>query len=193
MQSLKAISENLEGDIEDNIESDSEMEYPLLDNWVLWFHKVDDDKWDISSYQELYTLTDLEDFHAMFNTFFNHDEKMTANAAMFFLMREGIKPMWEDPKNRKGGMWCYKVPKKEDNKLKSDVVWKKLTAACIGGVLTKNRDDMKYINGVSISPKLDNCIFKIWNNDTSKNNPKLIIEDIDGIDSDKTIYKKFVK
>ena len=171
-------------------EPDTELEYHLSDQWVMWFHKVNDEKWTIQSYQKLYTISDLEDFHAMFNTFFNIPDKMTANAGMFFLMRSGILPMWEDDKNKYGGMWSYKVPKKENNHLKSDIVWKKLVAACIGDSLTKNHDDMKYITGISISPKLDNCIFKIWNNNSNKNNPKLIIDEIDGIDSGKAIYKK---
>ena len=162
---------------------------PLTDNWVLWFHRVDDDKWDLSSYTELCTLTDLEDFHGMFNTFFNMNDKMTANAGMFFLMREGITPMWEDKRNRSGGMWSYKIPKKEGNILKSDVIWKKVVAACVGMTLTKNPENMKYINGLSISPKLDNCIIKIWNNDSSKNSTSLI-SDIEGLDNIKAIYKR---
>lgn len=166
---------------------------PLSDNWVIWFHKVDDDKWGIDSYQELYTLTDLEDFHAMFNTFFNLEEKMTANAGMFFLMREGVKPLWEDEQNRRGGMWSYKVPKKEGERLKSDHVWKDLVAASVGNTLTKDPADMKYINGISISPKLDNCIFKIWNNDSRKNDVHLITDKINGIDAEKAIYKKSMK
>lgn len=161
----------------------------LSDNWVMWFHRVDNDKWDLNSYTELCTVSDLEDFHGMFNTFFNIANKMTANAGMFFFMREGIKPLWEDKRNKNGGMWSYKVPKKEGNILKSDVIWKHICAACVGMSLTKNPDDMKYINGISISPKLDNCIIKIWNNDATKNNINLIA-DIDGIDNSKAIYKR---
>ena len=167
-----------------------QIEHPLADKWVIWFHKVNDDKWNLKSYEKLYTLIDLEDFHAMFNTFFNHEEKMTANAGMFFLMREGINPMWEDPMNKRGGMWSYKIPKREGNSLKSDVVWKKLIAACIGETLTKDPKDMKLINGLSISPKLDNCIFKIWNNDSKKNDASILADVIDGLDHSKTIYKK---
>jgi len=159
---------------------------PLSDNWVLWFHRVDNDKWDLNSYTELCTLSDLEDFHGMFNTFFNITEKMTANAGMFFLMREGVTPMWEDKRNRNGGMWSYKVPKKEGNILKSDVTWKHICAACVGMTLTKNPEDMKYITGLSISPKLDNCIIKIWTGDQSKNS----IADIEGLDNSKAIYKR---
>jgi len=37
----------------------------------------------------------------------------------------------------------------------------------IGGTLA---DDYTYINGISISPKINNCIVKIWINDASKMN-----------------------
>lgn len=162
---------------------------PLVNNWVMWFHRVDDERWDLNSYTELCTISDLEDFHAMFNTFFNLAEKMTANAGMFFLMREGVTPMWEDKKNRTGGMWSYKIPKREGNILKSDVVWRKIVAACVGMSLTKNPENMRYINGLSISPKLDNCIIKIWNNDCTKSSAS-IISDLEGLDNVKAIYKR---
>jgi translation initiation factor 4E len=168
----------------------TEIEYPTKDKWTLWFHKVNDDKWDLESYQKLYTLIDLEDFHAMFNTFFNNEEKMTANAGMFFLMKDDITPMWEDSKNITGGMWSYKAAKKEGNLLKSDIIWKKLVAACLGSCLTKNPDDMKYITGISISPKLDNCIFKIWNNDSKKSDASILADVVEGLDHTKTLYKK---
>ena len=171
--------------------SEEEMNYPLKENWTLWFHKVDDNNWTPESYQEIYTLDDLEDFHAMFNTFFNTDEKMTATAGMFFLMKDGIPPIWEDPKNINGGMWTYKAPKKLNHQFKSDKIWIELCGACVGMSLTKNVEDMKYINGISISPKLDNCIFKIWTNDYSISDPNIITDKIEGIDATETIHKAF--
>ena len=30
---------------------------------------------------------------------------------MFFIMREGIEPFWEDPQNVNGGCWSFKISK----------------------------------------------------------------------------------
>lgn len=134
--------------------------YDLEESWVLWFHKVEDTNWEPDSYMRLFTIKTLRDYHMMFNTIDNY------TAGMFFVMREGIMPLWEDKRNVNGGMWSYKVSKKEVNK-----VWKNLVARCVGETLCEN---MEIINGLSISPKLDNCIIKIWNNDKEHSNPELI-------------------
>ena len=39
--------------------------------------------------------------------------------------------------------------------------------ALIGNTLTVDTSDMTYINGISISPKINNCIIKIWINKSS--------------------------
>ena len=46
---------------------------------------------------------------------------------MLFIMKTGITPMWEDPKNREGGCFSYKIT----NKFVVDV-WKKLSLLLCG-------------------------------------------------------------
>ena len=41
---------------------------------------------------------------------------------MLFIMRYGIKPIWEYPKNRNGGCFFYKISSKDVHN-----VWKELT------------------------------------------------------------------
>lgn len=134
--------------------------YSLKNKWTLWFHRVEDTDWKPESYMNIFTLNNLKDFHLLFNTIQNF------TAGMFFLMKENIMPLWEDINNVNGGMFSYKINKKYANN-----VWKEIVAECIGNVLSKN---MENINGISISPKLDNCIIKIWINNKHFNNPKLI-------------------
>ena len=76
----------------------------------------------------------------------------------FFLMKGDIPPIWETGKNIGGGMWTFKVPKKS-----LDKIWIDLIAFTLGNTLTKNPDDMKHINGISISPKINNCIDAVEN------------------------------
>ena len=139
--------------------------------WTLWFHKIDDNNWGIDSYKELHKIYTVKDYCEMINTI------PTYSSGMFFLMKEDIPPIWETGENVGGGMWTFKISKKN-----LDELWKNLIAYTIGNTLTKEKEDMKYINGISISPKINNCIVKIWNNDQEKNESSILNEEIENDD-----------
>lgn len=63
-------------------------------------------------------------------------------------MREGIKPIWEDVKNRNGGCFSYKVI----NKNVYDV-WREFTYALVGNTISTNESFVASVNGITISPK----------------------------------------
>lgn len=157
------------------------MSYPIKDRWVLWFHKVDDEDWTIDSYKQLLVIEDVQDYYKMANSISD------ISAGMFFLMKEGIKPLWEDPANKKGGFWSFRVPKS-----RSTQIWLDISAATIGQTLTKNPDQMKYINGVSFSPKISKAIFRIWINDARQNMIKNVIaNNIDFLDTSEALWKRY--
>ena len=76
---------------------------------------------------------------------------------MLFAMRKGITPMWEDPKNRNGGCFSFKVINKY-----VPSVWKSLLYALCGESLCNDPKYNSIINGITISPKKNFCIIKIW-------------------------------
>ena len=98
----------------------------------------------------------------------------TYGSGMFFLMKDDIPPIWETGKNIGGGMWTFKVSKKS-----LDKIWIDLIAFTLGNTLTKNPDDMEHINGISISPKINNCIVKIWNDDNKSRDTSIFNPDIE--------------
>ena len=57
-------------------------------------------------------------------------------SGMFFLMNEDVKPIYEDKKN--------------------------ICLIYCNNKLTNKEEDSELITGISISPKINNCIFKIW-------------------------------
>ena len=76
-------------------------------------------------------------------------------AGMFFLMKKGIVPIFEDPNNINGGYWSLRITKKD-----SFEYWQKiLYYLCIDSI-SINKDYEHKINGVSISPKINNLIFR---------------------------------
>lgn len=137
----------------------------LNDSWTLWAHLPHDIDWSVKSYKPIFNFSSVEEAIALCETL---PEKMIKNC-MLFLMRNGIQPVWEDVKNRKGGSFSYKV----NNKNISDA-WKKLSYALVGETLTEDMKLLKNINGITISPKKSFCIVKIWIAVCDFQNPSLI-------------------
>ena len=127
----------------------------LNQRWTLWFHEVDDRTWTKESYQKVVTFSNWAEFWAFY------DRIPTWLNGMFFLMRDGIFPQWEDEQNIRGGYWSYKIPKTI-----GDEAWTQLSCHVIGECATKKLTDMYYVNGIAISPKINNCIIKILNRDS---------------------------
>ena len=100
-------------------------------------------------------------------------------------MKEGIKPTWEDPQNRKGGCFSYKVSNKSVYK-----VWKDLTYVVAGETISKNVGFVNCVTGITISPKKNFCIIKIWMSDCNNQNPGIVTSDVKGILSQGCLFKK---
>ena len=105
---------------------------------------------------------------------------------MFFLMREHIQPLWEDPHNKDGGCFSFKV-----NKPDAAAFWYKLGAMLLGDTLVKDGDGSAAtrdaICGVSISPKRNYCILRVWVG--SKNFSKLSAYTIDAPGYTQVLFK----
>jgi hypothetical protein len=100
------------------------------------------------------------------------------------MMRKGITPLWEDPKNRQGGCFSYKVSNKNVYEC-----WRSLVFSLTGETLSKNKLLQKQINGITISPKKNFCIVKIWLSGCDYQDASLI-DGIGDIDSHGCLFKK---
>lgn len=138
----------------------------LSHKYILWSHDIFNKDWTLSSYSNLLTISDVSQFWKLFNNF----DKMGIKYNHFFLMKEGINPTWEDIANRNGGICSFRV---ELNK--SIEVWEELNIRMMCHTLNDNDDD---INGISICPKNNWAIIKIWNRDKNNDLSKTINHDI---------------
>lgn len=125
--------------------------HKLENKWSLWFHKINDHNYNLDSYINIHDIEYIEYLIVLYRKLNNF------SAGMFFLMKENIKPMWEDEKNLNGGFWSFKILKKNINQ-----VWYKLSLAIINNSVFKNIETNNFVNGISLSPKINNCIIKIW-------------------------------
>ena len=126
-------------------------DYTLNNKWVLWFHSLKNPNWDNKSYIKVIEIKTLLDFKLLYDVLrINHLQN-----GMFFLMRGEIFPTWEDPKNRMGGCVSFKYDKNILNE------FLRIILLCVTGNLS-TEDNLNEINGISISPKKEFNIIKIW-------------------------------
>ena len=153
----------------------------LKNKWTMWAHLPHDTDWTQKSYKKIYTVSSVEETIAITDTL----PKELVQKCMLFLMKDGIMPMWEDPGNSNGGYWSFKVSRKNSND-----VWKKLTAGFVGNSLTDDSKNMNCITGISISPKISNCVMKIWNNNYKITDLTIFTKEIDYLEPNTIRYNK---
>ena len=126
-------------------------EYLLKNKWVLWYHSLKNKSWDNKSYIKVIEIKSLLDYKLLEDVMrINHLQN-----GMFFLMKNDIFPTWEDPKNRMGGCVSFKYDKNILNE------FLRIILLCVTGNLS-TEDNLNEINGISISPKKEFNIIKIW-------------------------------
>jgi len=139
--------------------------HKLHNKWTLWAHLPHDTDWTINSYKMISTFSSVEEAIVLFESI---PDKMITNC-MLFIMKEKINPTWEDVHNRKGGSFSYKVSNKSVCS-----VWKTLSYALVGETLVSDNKILSTINGITISPKKNFCVLKIWFSTCNYQNPSII-------------------
>ena len=154
--------------------------HSLSDTWTLWGHLPHDTDWSLESYKNILTFNHIEEIISL-----NHaiSEKMVKNC-MLFMMKDGIQPIWEDPQNRNGGCFSYRI----SNRIIKNV-WDSLSYLIVGKTCSKNKDLINNINGITVSPKKNFCILKIWLKNTDHQNPEEIIN-FSGLTSEGCLFKR---
>jgi hypothetical protein len=98
-------------------------------------------------------------------------------------MAPDVHPVWEDPNNKDGGCFSYKV----GNKFVPEV-WRTVMYALAGGSVTQDEALRDNITGCSISPKKGFCVVKVWMRTTEHTNPAKLL--IPGLSVQGCIFKR---
>jgi hypothetical protein len=130
----------------------------FTNKWNLWFH-YDKNNWSIDGFKNIYTITNSETFWKLYN---NWDTIGGILGKHYFLMKDNIKPIWEDENNINGGCWSFKIL----NNVAYEI-WEELSILLVCNELLQNKDDCI---GLSISIKKNNySVIKIWNKNSYNN------------------------
>jgi len=152
----------------------------LNSTWLLCTHEIGDPDWSRQSYADIMRFGTIKIFWNLFNNFEKFLDKIYCRD--YYLMRENIDPMWEHPKNSKGGICSIQV-----NREKSFKIFVQLALIMVGESLVANNP--LQINGLSINTKMkkrpdktfvldDKSYIKVWFDDGTKDitlnwNPKV--------------------
>lgn len=128
-------------------------DYKLQSQWILWNHGLNDKSWSNDSYKNIFEYENLYDL----KLYFDNLDILQLQNSMYFIMRNNIFPTWEDINNKNGCCASFKV-------LSNDIfdTWKLLIQNILCENIHKNIKKYDNINGISISPKKEFNIIKIW-------------------------------
>ena len=152
----------------------------LKNTYNFYYHNPDNQNWDVASYINLLEFNTLEEWWIL-DKFIRKD--MVENG-MFFIMLENSAPVWECETNIKGGCISWKVDRKNSYKSWIDTVGHFIVQS-LGNVTSK-------VNGVSISPKKNSSIIKLWFKEEI-NVDEMILPKSFILAEDKIIYKSHVQ
>ena len=125
----------------------------LQNEWILWNHGLNDKSWANNSYKNIFVYKNLYDL----KIYLDNLDLLQLQNSMYFIMRNGIFPTWEDNNNKNGCCASFKI-------LSNDILetWKLLLQNILCENIHKNIQKYDNINGISISPKKEFNIIKIW-------------------------------
>lgn len=96
--------------------------------WCVWHSKPDEsDEYLLTMLYD--NVADIGAFYRLFNNVPWNGVKPKDSIHIF---RAGVKPLWEDPENRKGGRWLIRVRPENGRDVR---VWEEICILCCGGEL----------------------------------------------------------
>lgn len=156
----------------------------LNNYWTLWIHLPHDTNWNIDSYKKICSFRYLEQAIALINQI---EESLVVNC-MLFIMREDIKPIWEDEKNKNGSCISYKI----NNRLVYNI-WRQMSIFMVSEILLDNIEHQTAINGITVSPKKNFCIVKLWfNNNIDEKTTISVNKGITELSNFEGIFKRHI-
>lgn len=149
--------------------------------WYMWSHPVDSYDWSLESYKKHSIRIDtVETFWEIYNDIGTINDK-----DMWFLMADGVPPIWEHEINRKGGSFKFRIRGSD-----AENTWLTLSMHLVSEMMCKSADHAMGICGIGISPKKNGfCTISVWNLDSTQTDCAVFPSNIPGIDFHMSMYQ----
>lgn len=155
---------------------------PFKYSWKIYFHDFMDSNWNRDSYEYLATINTIQDFWSVF-----HVMKEWMSHGMFFIMKDEIFPKWDDNDNKAMSYLSMKILKTKTNEFMEQIL-----VLLMSNTLMKNNDQCDIINGVSISPKKNFCICKVWIDTTNDEMKDICLFNIPQVYHGDVFFRNFI-
>ncbi|XP_030385908.1 eukaryotic translation initiation factor 4E1 [Scaptodrosophila lebanonensis] len=145
---------------------DIEYKHPLEHVWTLWYLENDRTKHWKDMLNEITQIDSVETFWSLYYTIKTPSElKIGCDYSMF---KQGIKPMWEDDANIKGGRWLITV---KNSKVVLDRLWLDILLMMVGETF----EHASGICGAVVNIRAKSNKISVWTADGSNENEILEI------------------
>ncbi|CAH1369158.1 hypothetical protein MTP99_010634 [Tenebrio molitor] len=165
-------SENEKNDIKAENDVDFAMDFsikhPLQNCWTLWYYENDRSQTWEKNQKEIASFQTVEDFWSLYNHIKPASELRQGND--YSLFKRGIRPMWEDDANKRGGRWLINLEKKQRNH-ELDRYWLDIIL-CLIGEAFEHSDE---ICGAVVNIRGKGDKIGVWTSDANKGNAVLEI------------------
>nr|XP_020018402.1 eukaryotic translation initiation factor 4E type 1B [Castor canadensis] len=103
--------------------------HPLQNRWALWFFKNDRSRAWQDNLHLVAKVDTVEDFWGMYS----HIQLASklSSGCDYALFKDGIQPMWEDGRNKRGGRWLVSLAKQQRH-IELDRLWLETLLCLIG-------------------------------------------------------------
>jgi hypothetical protein len=142
-------------------------EMKLNSTWIVWIHENSNPEWDLRSYTSIFNIDSIGSMWRFLSVLDNLDK----NVRQYYIMRDGITPIWEDNNNKNGAICSIMIDNMNRNGRHSrgDLGVDAFAAICIlvmNESFVKNNMD---INGLCYSIKSRSVLIKLWVKDYETN------------------------
>ncbi|XP_071543316.1 eukaryotic translation initiation factor 4E isoform X2 [Panulirus ornatus] len=150
------------GKEQQDVSPDMLIKHPLQNTWTLWFFKQEGNRTWEECQMEIASFNTVEDFWALYN----HIEpasrlKLGCDYSMF---KQGIKPMWEDEHNCRGGRWLINL-NKQQRASELDNFWLEVLLLMIGEAFDEHSDE---VCGAVVNVRSKGDKIGVWTADAKK-------------------------
>ncbi|KAH7135244.1 translation initiation factor eIF 4e-like domain-containing protein [Dendryphion nanum] len=138
--------------------------WPLKYTWVIWYRPPTPKNSDYEkSTKPLCRMQTVQDFWKIFLHLNRPSALPTVSDYHFF--KEGIRPVWEDEENKRGGKWIMRLKKGV-----ADRYWEELLMALIGDQFFEAAEE---VCGFVLSVRSGEDVFSIWTKNDGGRNIKI--------------------
>lgn len=142
----------------------NDLSWPLKYTWVIWYRPPTSKNSDYEkSTRAMCKMSTAQDFWAVYSHLKRPSGLPTVSDYHFF--REGIRPVWEDEENKKGGKWILRLKKGV-----ADRYWEDLLMAMIGDQFAEAGEE---VCGAVVSVRSGEDVFSIWTKNDGGRNVKI--------------------